>query len=381
MKYAIFSTLVCILLACPTLVSAQPDWRRPGSHREAVEGPRSNNNHDRPSPSRDDSDNSRSPSRDDSDRKAREAIIVRYENKIDASDVAVRAGDYRLAARLRREAVRLHEALGETQYSRAASENADRLEKHADAVDASKAGNAAAAAGNYALALKFFLIMIQNPAFDIEANRNVIAEIRYYMLAEQARQAEEAENIELAAKLRKQINDLASSLDTALPASPLKVVAEDDGLRKDPAGFGYSKPAVRLKFGDPNDTENLSEQGQQGFDTSGRLKGSEPVKSALDITATEILPVSIPKRFSKDPQIVEFQNEWKAAGDEKAVAEKRLAEITELRKEPNAKKEELDVKEVEVRLKLTTAKSKQDTAVVKITDTVKMLTFKEQKLN
>ena len=380
MKYAIFSTLVCILLACPTLVSAQPDWRRPGSQREAVEGPRSNNNYDRPSPSRDDSDNSRSPSRDESDRKARKAIIVRYENKIDASDVAVKAGDYHLAARLRREAVRLHEALGETEYSRAASENADRLEKHADAIDASKAGNAAAAAGNYALALKFYLIMISNPAFDIEANRNVIADIRYRLLAEQARQAEEAENIELAAKLRKQVSDLASSLDTALPASPLKAIAED-GLRKDPAGFGYSKPAVRLKFGDPNDTENLSEQGQQGFDTSGRLKGSEPVKSALDTTATEVLPVSIPERFSEDPQIVEFQNEWKAAGEEKAVAEKGLAEIRELRKKPNAKKEELDVKEVEVRLKLDTAKSKQDTAVVKITDTVKMLTFKEQKLN
>ena len=80
-------------------------------------------------------------------RAARNAIIDRYNAKVEEADAAWNTGNPREAARLYREALQQHEALGESKHSRNVRANIELCEKDADAYDAKKGGDAARAAG------------------------------------------------------------------------------------------------------------------------------------------------------------------------------------------------------------------------------------------
>jgi len=369
------SILLSFLVTCPPLVMAQTRWPS-GSQREAVEGSRTNNNRERPQRS---SDN-------DAEAAANEAIRVSCNQKIAEANLAVEAGNYREAARLIRAALEEHKPLGENKASRSWRTNAEYFENQANALDAARAaataGNAAVRSGNYALALEYYAKMLEHPRFKTPDNLKVIEEIKALLQAQLDREQREKAEIKLAATLRLSVSKLAASLDTGPPKSGRGVLVTD-GTVVDPSGLGARKAAVlkELRFGDPNDPENFSEQARQVFDGSGNLMGSEPVKNAMEVTAREVLPVTIPERFSKNKEIMQSQENWKVAGEETAAAQKELAKIKESRKKPGANKEELDVEEVKNIMKLKAAQSKQQEAVEKITETVKTLTFNESKVN
>ena len=241
------------------------------------------------------------------------------------------------------------------------------------ALELTRLGNAAMAGQqDLAAALRYFE----------EAVRKNPNEPQYQKNLESAQLAVRlAEDVKVATRIREKFSEFAASLDTDAPQAGL--VATRGGPRGAAAGFETYKADAPLRFGDPSALENLSEQGQQGFDDDRRLKGSRPVPADGAPVATavemETAPVTIPEKFRDNPKIVEFQSQWKEARKSQAAAEQNLADLRELRTKPDANKEELDVKEVDIRMKLDAAKSQQATAVVQITET--MRTFTESKLD
>jgi hypothetical protein len=170
------------------------------------------------------------------------------------------------------------------------------------------------------------------------------------------------ERMEKAAlKARTKYNELASSLDTA-PPKPGWFVSQDRILRD---LLGGHTAEAHLEFSYANTPEALSEQARQGFDTTGALKGSQPVTSDTvpPEPASEAAPVVLEK-FRKDPRITELQKRWKAAKIEQVTAQKKLDVIRQLKGSPFANKAMLDVKEARIRTNQDAAQSKLNTIKV-----------------
>lgn len=178
------------------------------------------------------SGNRRQSSDEDAERTARNAIVARYNAKIDESDAALKAGRYREAARLRREAVSLREPLGENDKSRQALVNAERYERYADADDAAKAGNSAVKAGNHALALEYYRTMIRDPGFDNEANRKVVADLQARVQAEQERIKRETEAADRERRHRPEVERLRAEAKAMMDLRPADALAKLDAALK-----------------------------------------------------------------------------------------------------------------------------------------------------
>lgn len=256
---------------------------------------------------------SRRDSSEDAERAKRNAVVDIYNAKIKESDDALRAGRYREAARLRREAVRLHGPLGENEASRQALINAERFERYADANDAATAGNAARDAGNLAQAIAYYQQMIRDPGFDSDANRKIIADLQARLTTENEQKAaaekyqveREAQDIKTAGIMHKKIEDFAATLDTAAPATG-KLVTQGETVGD--ALNTHKVNAPVLEFGDPNSPEAQSEQARQGLDMWGRLKGDPVPKASTEnirskSTSSLALAAQIPDRAKSDPVI------------------------------------------------------------------------------
>jgi tetratricopeptide (TPR) repeat protein len=100
-------------------------------------------------------------------------------------------------------------------------------------------------------------------------------------------------------------------------------------------------------------------------------KGLKFVKDLEVLLAgTDILP-AVPLSLRDHPKILKYQEDWKYAKAEKELAESALEWVRELRKKPGADQKQLDVREAEALNDRNKAKSKQDTAVVKINEFVR----------